>query len=447
MKIKPRMLVFFVIDDDDMLLPDDCQITIWRPETNPAATSKASVHRWLQHVQQAYREKDISFDALSIDVNFSRDRTDPMWFLNRSPPNDICAGLYHGLAALARRRGADKHGNALPCAWEIRTVAPGAEFTVEQEVEIARAYGLLVALATPYKDDGGFLGLGSDGDASPTDQILQAFRAQPPRSGATLDSIVNLLPKWRDNFVESVRAGNVTIDYESLRALKADLTKKIGKRETHIDKPILDHPSAVITLLDRNRVACEAILLRSIFADKRVFDDSGFDEEVQPWVARLLEAAPIDLSGYVEDAASWVRAAGVYRSGADMPTDAPQAKMDLKKLPVEQRMLILISYQVASMLDPDRFRPSEQPHLAAALNTDFNYHKFSRTLRDTIDLCSVGNMSQLQTDVLNRMRHPGLNLRFAPTLCEALAGVLFACDLETRTAEGFPALHPYIENA
>ena len=316
MPIKPRMLVFFMIDDNDLLLPDDCPIAIWQPESRSRNTAKASVHGWLQHVHQAYREKDISFDALSIDVHFSRDRSDPMWFLNRSPPNDICTGLYHGLAALARRRGNDAHGNALPCAWEVRTVAPGAQLTVGQEVEVARIYGLLLALATPFSEEGGFIGLDGDSDASPADRVLQAFRAQPARSGAALDSIVNLLPKWRDIFVEAVHARRVRVDHDELRSLRSDLLKKRGKLNPTGEKSILDHPSAVVTLLDRDKVACESILLRSIFADRRVTNISEYDEEVQPWVDRLLAIAPIDLTGYVADAVRWVLAAGKYRSGA-----------------------------------------------------------------------------------------------------------------------------------
>ena len=110
-------------------------------------------------------------------------------------------------------------------------------------------------------------------------------------------------------------------------------------------------------------------------------------------------------------------------------------------------MLIVVAYQVASTLNPNRFRPSEQTDLAAALNTEYYPHKFRRILLDTIDLCAVGNLSQLHKDVLSRMSQPRLDLRFAPTLCQALADVLYECDLEERILNGFPALLPYLELA
>jgi hypothetical protein len=445
MPVTPRKLVFFVIDDSDLNVPETREIEIWHPEWEDGPVNGTSVSTWLQHVQQTYRDKEISFDGLSIDVNFSGDGSDPAWSLNPNPPADICSGLYHGLVALARRRANDANGNALPCAWEVRTVTPGMSLPIDQEVEVARIYAMLLALGNPYNASEGFLGLGDEGDKRYGARVLKAFRAQSARSGGAIDMIVNLLPQWRDKFVDAVEARRVRIDVEPLKSLQADL-QRAHRKKASPDAGFLDHKQAVITLLDRDRVACEAIQLSSIFADRDVVTEQDYEAEVKSWIDRLVATSTVDLAGYVDSTVRWIAAVAHYVRHKELPEDAPQLRQRFIDLDVEHRMLIIISYHIAATLDSKRFRPADLSQLAAALVYDGDpFQCFGRLLKGTKALCSVTNITQLRRDVLGKLDSPKLNLRFAPTLCQALANVLYESDLEDQVRSGFPTLVPYLE--
>jgi len=447
MAVRPRKLVFFIIDDDDnkgLQLPANCQIEIWHPPGSTVAANAPSVSGWYEHSVQAHHYKEISYDGLSIDVNFHRDASDPMWLLNENPPSDICAGLYHGLTAMARRRGHDEYGNALPLAWELRTVAPEMEWTSDQQVEIARIYGLLLALANPVIPGDAFVGLEDDGTSSYPELVLKSFRAQKPRSGAAIDSIKNLLPKWRDRMTEAVRANRVRVDLDRLQKLRTALTKDLNRRG---EGSILDSKHAVITLLDRDKVACEAIELASIFNDEKVVSLEDFNATVQPWLNDLIGEPAMPLGGFVGAAVEWIIAAGYYleKKKGEFPENAPQLSQQYADLAVQLRMLILVGYQVASRLDGKRFPPALQHDLANALGFDHHDQIFLRPLKNLLPITSVGTLTALDKQVLQRMAETTLDLRFSPELCQALANILYECGLEDKGREGFPALAGYFD--
>jgi hypothetical protein len=445
MAVKPRKLVFFIIDDDDengLQLPDNCKIEIWRSPGETGAINAPSVSNWYDHCVQAYGHKEITFDALSIDVNFHRDATDPMWFLSANPPHDICTGLYHGLTAMARRRGHDEHGNALPCAWEVRTVAPDMDLTRDQEVEVARIYGLLLALANPIVPGDTFVGLPDDGQSSYPDLVLNAFRAQPPRSGVAIDSIKNLLPKWRDRMTEAVAGNRIRVDIARLQKLKAAVVKDLHHRGSG---SILHSTHAVITLLNRDKVACEKIELASIFNDEQVETEADFDTIVQPWLDDLIGEPAMPLGGFVGAAVEWIEAAGHYLREHEFPQNAPQRSKKYKDLAIQLRMLILVGYQVASRLDGKRFPPATQQNLASALNFVWHEQIFIRPLKNLLPITSVETPTALDKQVLQPMGDATLELRFAPELCQTLANILFECDLEEKARSGFPALLDYFD--
>jgi hypothetical protein len=204
---------------------------------------------WLVHCEALATDKIEDFDLLSIDINFAQDRTDPGRVLDlRARGEGVvglgngrgdglgdetnCAGLYHGMMALARHVRTDANGNRLPIAWEIRTKAPASyEATSRILVEAVRAYGLLRAyLAEPADGESLFDCVVREHEDAWGAQVPDAVRKaallgelmrydltkQGPLSGGVDKVVRRLLPRWRRQLVLGVLAGRIRIEQQAL---------------------------------------------------------------------------------------------------------------------------------------------------------------------------------------------------------------------------------------
>ncbi|HEY5720821.1 MAG TPA: hypothetical protein VIT45_00725 [Allosphingosinicella sp.] len=445
-EVPARPLRIYIVDDKRAVVLRNFYIEIWRPEDAPRDTTQASASRWDQHCADIYRRKQVSFDCLSIDVNFGQDNTDPAYTLPRGE-NDpegvgyLCSGLYHGIAALARRRTQEEHGNVMPLAWEVRTIAPEIKHLSRQEkIEIVRIYGLLLALSKPFVPDGGFLGLGQPGSEAMA--VFEAFRNQDPRVGSALD-IGGLIEEWRRLFVASVRSGDIHVDTPSLKAFRLDADRAI-LREPFDARALFARDSAAIALLDRTGQIAERISLRSIFSDCEIDTPAEFEFHAGKWLVDLMDAVA-DFSGYIDDTSKWVRHIAAPKKTLDR-TDGWdwEAMQNWDGLSGAHQSLIFICYHLASRLDRERFRKLTQDGFFAAVQSNGGEHKVERMFGYAKEDVWIQNLSGLRNRVLKKLADRNLELPFSPSFIAAAAAVLVGLGLERQIEEEFPALHPFL---
>lgn len=446
--VKPRRLVFFVCDDNAILESEDALIEIWRPEDEDRESDAASVSGWLEHCEHAFRHKQVEFDALSIDVFFDDDNSDPAKALKGGAGSTfaghICSGFYHGLTALARRRTHTEDGNAMPFAWEIRTASPGMDLTPEQEVEVVRVYALLLAITKPYCADAGFLGLERKADPMswPSDLVLRAFREQEKRPGAGIDIANSLLPQWRKRFTESVRAREVRIGISELQNYLKTIDHQNVARGLDPHR-VFEGPDAVVPILNRGNRISDAILLSSIFADFDGITAEDWSTEIRTWIVGLTSTQSEDLTGSTGAMREWVLAAKAYFSKDDDENLAD--RQIFENLSESKQCLIFVTYYIAATLDKRRFPfPSKQDLFSAAVGIeDIHPHVWIRIFEKS-DHVWIDNLTDLKSVVLAHLGNAGLQLPFTDNFCRAL-GILL-CDLELVGAvkAGFPALVPFL---
>lgn len=189
----------------------------------------ATPYGWVAHCMDAAEEKQLVFDLLSSDVNYSEDMTDPAW----SPAlkgKFSCWGLVHALTVLARRNPMDDEGNVLPLEWEIRSAAPQL---VSGDVWATRLYGLLRSLAAQPEPEETL----SDCikrehlerwnrplETSATDQVICSYpqlfsddlAKQDPQDSDQESMVDRLLPSWRSKLLAAVKDGRVRLHLRTL---------------------------------------------------------------------------------------------------------------------------------------------------------------------------------------------------------------------------------------
>jgi hypothetical protein len=198
------------------------------------------VGSWKEHCESLAVEKANDFDLLSVDIVFDKDATDPSTsFL---PPAAIeaiggynSAGLSHGMMALARRSPADRFGNLLPLAWEVRSAKSRVLDHPELRTDAVRSYGLLRALLA-YPIGGETLAECVSREAreepapraiqsglSLSETFLEDLVSLPEHHGSGWGIVGRLLPSWRHNALLAVRRRDLAINGASLREVETRL--------------------------------------------------------------------------------------------------------------------------------------------------------------------------------------------------------------------------------
>lgn len=266
---------------------------------------------WLGHCESLARDKVIDFDLLSIDILFDRDGTDPSAaFLPTAALERMqwynCAGLYHGMMALARRSHADQYGNSIPVSWEIRSVSASSLDHPELRAEAVRAYGLLRS----------FLARPNEGEDLEKCIIREAQQETPPRilrpgrniqetfledlrllpgvAGSALGIVGRVLQQWRFRVREAVRANEMTLDVRILQEHR----QRLATAEKGTARALLDE--LYLPIAGWQQEEEYGIGMISIFADL-VPEFQGewaglVEQEEDAWVSRVV--------GWLEDLAS-----------------------------------------------------------------------------------------------------------------------------------------------
>ena len=427
-------------------MPDDCKIDIWRDPDAHQAPNAASASRWASHCEQTFRRKQIEFDCLSIDVFFSKDDTDPLKSYAKQKGVELCTGLYHGLVALARRRAEDSSGNMLPLAWEVRTASPKLPLTSSQEAEIVRIYGLLLALAQPYRDDRGFLGLEPGGPTeTPTGKlVLDAFRAQDRRVGAGLDMAGSLLPQWRERLIEAIREKSVTVDVRKTRQLLVDFEQIASK-----DGASFGGERLALPLMGRHGRTGDEIWLSSIFYDFMGSEREDLDLEVNSWLKRVIGAARNELMEYVEPVCRWIEYVRSHLRGTELTTEDYKVRWgEWENSTYVQRCLAIVCYYVAATIDRRAYPfPRGQAHFCAGLGRGHSVQILRQPFIQSREAghVGIGSMKEFKTHILDRLSLGEIDLPFSDSFRDAVAEVLHECNLLEASLGTAPCLATYIQ--
>jgi hypothetical protein len=214
-----RNLSIFIVDDRPVatFLQDIFDVNI-------------TPYGWYTHcLEAASGDKQLAFDLMSADVNYSEDRSDPEW----SPSlkgKFSCWGLVHALAALARRKTADNENNLMPFDWEIRSAAPQL---VRCDPWAARLYGLLRSLAAQPKPDEDLPTcimrehlekwhkqlITNSMDQEVCDLrglFLDDITTQDEQDSNLAGMLQRLLPKWRSKLLDAVKDGQVRLHLKTI---------------------------------------------------------------------------------------------------------------------------------------------------------------------------------------------------------------------------------------
>jgi hypothetical protein len=444
----PRKLVFFVCDDNNVPLPADCEIEVWHENSVAAVADSASVSRWAGHCEQAFRQKEVFFDGLSIDVFFSKDGTDPSCFLAPSETTETCSGLYHGLVAMARRRSHDDFGNAMPFAWEVRTASPRMALTREQQIEVIRAFGLFLAIATPHRTDQGFLGLEANGpsDTPYWQLVFDAFKAQKINVGAGMDMAGSLLPQWRERLIDSVADRRVKVDLTRIKQLKLDVQNgEIGAEGLFNDNRL------ALPMVARDGSPADSIKFSSIFYDHRVSSIADFNKVVAPWLDRVITAVGEDATAYVTGACQFVGYVQTYLAvgGADNLTDAEIQRRDAEweDAGYTERCLAIVTYYTAARVAPHLFpRPNGQAHFCAGIGKGHDTQILNRpfTKAGNTGHVSITCISDLKRKVLQNLADPVLIFPFSPNFLLAVTHALDELNIVAQARNISPALDHFM---
>jgi hypothetical protein len=471
MLISPRKLRFFVCDDNKVTLPEGCEIEIWHDKHNETDTGGSSVNTWMGHCEQAYRSKDVQFDALSIDVFFTFDFTDPANVISTAldmepqkliPPNTkrpaklIPSGLFHGLAAMARRRALDDHGNTMPLAWEVRTASPEVTrgLSPAQRIELVRAYGLFLALSQNDRGQGGFLGLDDDdGRREPCAVVEDAFSDLAPSGGGGLE-LDNLLPQWRSKMIESVRAGEVRIHRPKMESLLSYI------EGNSVDYPDFStHNRYALTLTSPDGSPASAISFTSIFCDTRIWNKDKRCNEVQTWLAQILQQEGRRLRDHVADVARFVIAIGERlnfdrsRGYSDLTENEIKRREDefSRRLPLgrrgfsdDVRCLTIVAYYIAATLKPNRFPyPDSHGDFCIAIGAANHENTLNRPFKPMhrANHIHVKSLDPLEQGLLQQLSSPDIQFPFSPDFLRVIAEILVELELGTEIAETSPCLH------
>lgn len=199
---------------------------------------------WERHCRDLARQKEIDFDLMSADINYTEDKSDPE---KHSKGNSW--GLIHALMAMARRPDDDSRGNRLPLAWEVRTVSPGAYRT---DPAATRVYGLLRSLAAQPDEDESLeecihreYGRDHPAQKNPiplgrgelADVFVEDLAHQPSRGTNPDDALARLLPQWRWLFWRAVDSGKVALSIDHLLQMIATLKQTDGVLPVFTEEP------------------------------------------------------------------------------------------------------------------------------------------------------------------------------------------------------------------
>jgi hypothetical protein len=223
---------------------------------------------WERHCREIARNKQITIDLMSADINYTRDRTDPAFDSNQESNS---WGFVHALVGLVRRRSDDGYGNHLPLAWEVRTVSPDA---YRHDNDATRLYGLVRSLAAEPEDaesleDTIYREFERDhpqsankiprGKGTLADVFIQDLAQQRAQLSEPPDALTRLLPRWRMLFRRAVAARKVLIDPR-----RAQQTLKQLKRQTNVRVDV--DPVPTIPISKRGK-SWYGISLLSVMAD------------------------------------------------------------------------------------------------------------------------------------------------------------------------------------
>lgn len=219
-------LRLLVIDDQALQFPPDERFI--EVVSRGRGSGGRRIGRWYSHCRSLAEEKELRFDMLSVDINFEMDKTDP--YLQSVGRKTTCAGLYHGMMALACRESRDESGNRFPLAWEVRTISP-REYAADPALkgETVRAYGLLRGLAARPLDGESLEScvrreyqqfynepMETPHEPSLADVMAADLSGQSQRHGAGLGIVERLLPSWRREFTSALARGDVQLHHDKL---------------------------------------------------------------------------------------------------------------------------------------------------------------------------------------------------------------------------------------
>lgn len=314
-----RKLLLAVVDDDQIkpirLVTELIDFVDFPPN------GYGRLSRLVDHLENAAHYKEVTFDLLSIDVNFQEDEGDPM---HPAPQGrrlrageaitaDLAAmtasGLYHGLALLARRAPTDELRNQMPLSWHLRSAAPDAfKRRTDLRNDALRGYAFLRALlARPRKGESfkaciirerreaGLDGQDVD-NATLLEVVLNDLVTQTASAGQAEDIIKRLLPRWRRAFMIAVSRGQVVLHLDELQR-QLDQVKKV--EIINIAKPLM----FCVPVRGRRRPVAYGLSLASIMADceangainvtrtkSAIADALGKATSVLGWMENLLSA-------------------------------------------------------------------------------------------------------------------------------------------------------------
>jgi hypothetical protein len=225
-----RNLSLFIVDDRPVSTPKFLRSII---DVN------VTPYGWIAHCLDAADNKQLSFDLLSSDINYSEDGDDPGW----SPSlkgKFSCWGLVHALAVLARRKLVDEEGNVLPLEWEIRSVTPEQ---VQGDLWATRLYGLLRSLAAQPKRGESLCDCirrehaekwSKPLETAATEQELCSYPElftddlvqQKKQDSLQEEMVERLLPNWRTKLFKAVKDKQLRLHLRTLEKL----TKRLKQR-------------------------------------------------------------------------------------------------------------------------------------------------------------------------------------------------------------------------
>lgn len=380
-----RKLRLLVVDDS--MLSESAPALIELVEMG----GQERVAAWADHCNSLAFEKALDYDLLSIDILFDRDGTDPgVAFLPEAALQRVrgynCAGLYHGMMALARRNPSDRHGNRLPVAWEIRSVNARELDHPELKTEAVRAYGLLRSfLARPREEEALAQCLLREGHEeepprsfSPGRSIQETFledlRSLPAVKGSGIGITARLLGQWRSRTRVAVEVGDLSLDTTALRGQTLQLARATDEQARDLVQELY------LPVAGWRREAEYGIALESVFADLL----PAFSED---W-AKLIGKSE---DTWVTRAVSWLEELGIAAGPAQSEDDlmriarfahdvtgakpGQMAEWWRAARPLD-RCFVYCVLQVRSRVLPHRYPEQTDDTLAVELGLDYTQKTF-----------------------------------------------------------------------
>ncbi|MCF7965203.1 MAG: hypothetical protein K9L79_06655 [Methylobacter tundripaludum] len=313
-----RLLVVDDAETDELTIPKFIDLVSIKSGTENNTFSDPQINGWIQHCENLCQEKWLNYDLLTVDILFDKDPYDPLYgSLNKNIQDKFgkknCSGLYHGMMALARRAGRDEYHNAIPLAWEVRSMSPDLLIAFPAlEIEAIRAYGLMRSflaekeegeslkkclirehleflgnktilsdenekvLRKGNEDDPGLYGWHPDEDDAGLYGLFKSLlETHPKRPGSARDAVERLLPQWRRRFRMAVKKRVIKLDAQSLKKQIRIIEDFSNAKNTSVNACLQD---LYIPISDWESET-HGIRLASIFADSQLFKECDFTKE------------------------------------------------------------------------------------------------------------------------------------------------------------------------